>query len=89
MVDNIKGFKGDSRKEAEFSPVNGMKVFEIGLELQGNGQRHPSQDPRRPPSSGAELTTLLTGTQTRILTGFRFPSAAWNFIPHSEQQKQS
>lgn len=72
MVDNIKGFKEDStRKEAEFSPVNGMKVFETvsnyetdnGIRIRKIlGGRH---------ISGAELTTLLTERKLGPLTGFR------------------
>lgn len=72
MVDNIKGFEEDStRKEAEFSPVNGTKVFETvsnyetdnGIRIRKIlGGRH---------ISGAELTTLLTERKLGPLTGFR------------------
>ncbi|MCF0214994.1 MAG: DNA topoisomerase III [Fibrobacteraceae bacterium] len=72
MVKNIKGFKEDNTKgEAEFSPVNGKKVFETlsryetedGIIIKKMiGGRHLSNE---------EVVELLTQGKIGPLTGFR------------------
>ena len=72
MVDNIKNFKeNDTRKEASFSPVNGIHVYETvsrfeteeGIQIRKIlGGRHISD---------AEIVELLTKRKLGPLTGFR------------------
>jgi len=72
MVNNIKNFKeNDTREEASFSPVNGIKVFKTvsrfetddGIQIRTIlGGRHMSD---------AEIVELLTKRKLGPLTGFR------------------
>lgn len=72
MVNNIRNFKEeDTRKEAEFSPVNGKKVFESvsRYETEDGIQIRKILGGRK--MSGEEVVELLTQGKIGPLTGFR------------------
>lgn len=72
MVNNIRNFKEeDTRKEAEFSPVNGKKVFESvsRYETEDGLQIRKILGGRK--MSGKEVVELLTQGKIGPLTGFR------------------
>lgn len=72
MVNNIRNFKEeDSRKEAEFSPVNGKKVFESvsRFETEDGIQIRKILGGRK--MTGEEVVELLTQGKIGPLTGFR------------------
>ncbi len=72
MVNNIRNFKEeDTRKEAEFSPVNGKKVFESvsRYETEDGIQIRKILGGRK--MAGEEIVELLTHGKIGPLTGFR------------------
>lgn len=72
MVNNIRNFKEeDTRKEAEFSPVNGKKVFESvsRYETEDGVQIRKILGGRK--MAGEEIVELLTHGKIGPLTGFR------------------
>ncbi len=72
MVNNIRNFKEeDTRKEAEFSPVNGKKVFESvsRYETEDGIQIRKILGGRK--MSGEEVVELLAKGKIGPLTGFR------------------
>ena len=72
MVSNIRGFKEeDTRKEAAFSPVNGIKVYESvsRFETEDGIQIRKILGGRK--MSDEEIVELLTEKKIGPLTGFR------------------